>query len=86
LEPALEILVNTGYTDVVTPTDGGTYNRTYRQSGDYVPFLSQAPLTPAEWLQVPGDVLRALVVGFQDAFPILRFGQTAPMEAKVMTR
>lgn len=79
LEPALEILVNTGYIDVVTPADGGTYTRTYRQSGDYVPFLSQAPLTPAEWLQVPGDVLRALVVGFQDAFPILRFGQTAPM-------
>ena len=79
LQPALEILVNTGYTDVVTPTDGGTYTRTYRQSGDYVPFLSQAPLTPAEWLQVPGDVLRALVVGFQDSFPILRFGQTAPM-------
>lgn len=79
LEPALDILVNTGYTDVVTPTDGGTYNRTYRQSGDYVPFLSQAPLNPAEWLQVPGDVLRALVVGFQDAFPILRFGQTTPM-------
>ena len=79
VEPALEILVNTGYTDVVTPTDGGTYTRTYRQSGDYVPFLSQAALTPAEWLQVPGDVLRALVVGFQDAFPILRFGQTAPM-------
>ncbi len=79
LEPALEILVNTGYTDVITPTDGGTYTRTYRQSGDYVPFLSQAPLTPAEWLQVPGDVLRALVVGFQDAFPVLRFGQTAPM-------
>ena len=79
MEPALEILVNTGYTDVVTPTDGGTYTRTYRQSGDYVSFLSQAALTPAEWLQVPGDVLRALVVGFQDAFPILRFGQTAPM-------
>jgi hypothetical protein len=68
LEPALEILVNTGYTDVVTPTDGGTYNRTYRQSGDYVPFLSQAPLTPAEWLQVPGDVARALFTGFGDVF------------------
>lgn len=67
-EPALEILVNTGYTDVVTPTDGGTYNRTYRQSGDYVPFLSQAPLTPAEWLQVPGDVVRALFTGFGDVF------------------
>lgn len=79
LQPALEILVNTGYTDVQTPTEGGTYNRTFNQSGDYVPFLSQAPLTPAEWRQVPGDVLRALVVGFQDAFPILRFGRTAPV-------
>lgn len=79
LQPALEILVNTGYTDVRTPSEGGTYNRTFNQSGDYVPFLSQAPLTPQEWLQVPGDVARALVVGFQDAFPVLRFGRTAPV-------
>ncbi|MGV0993914.1 MAG: hypothetical protein ACOYBX_04410 [Mycobacterium sp.] len=79
LQPALSILVNTGYTDVQTPAEGGTYNRTYDQSGDYVTFLSQAPLTGAQWLQVPGDVVRALVVGFQDAFPILRFGQTAPV-------
>lgn len=79
LQPALEILVNTGYTDVQTPAQGGTYNRTFEQAADYVPFLSQAVLTPAEWLQVPGDVVRALIVGFQDAFPILRFGQTAPV-------
>ena len=79
LEPALSILVNTGYTDIQTPTDGGTYNRTYDQSGTYVPYLSQAPLTAAEWREVPGDVVRALVVGFQDAFPILRFGQPAPV-------
>ena len=78
LQPALSILVNTGYTDVQTPTQGGTYNRTYDQSADYVTFLSQAPLTGAEWVQVPGDVVRALVVGFKDAFPILRLGQTAP--------
>lgn len=79
LQPALSILVNTGYTDVQTPTEGGLYTRSYDQSGTLVPYLSQAPLTPAEWLQVPGDVARALVVGFQDAFPILRFGQPAPV-------
>ena len=78
LQPALQILVNTGYTDVQTPTDGGTYNRTYKSSGDAVPFLSQAVLSPDEWLRVPGDVLCALVVGFQDSFPVLRLGQTAP--------
>lgn len=79
LQPALSILVNTGYTDVQTPTDGGTYTRTYDLSGEYVPYLSQAPLTADEWRQVPGDVVRALVVGFQDAFPILRFGAPAPV-------
>ncbi|BBY58681.1 hypothetical protein MSAR_18170 [Mycolicibacterium sarraceniae] len=79
LQPALTILVNTGYTDVKTPTDGGTYNRTFDQSGDSVTFLSQATLTPAEWARVPGDVVRALIVGFQDSFPLLRFGKTAPV-------
>lgn len=79
LQPALSILVNTGYTDVQTPTEGGTYTRTFDQSGRLVEFLSEKPLTPAEWKQVPGDVTRALVVGFQDAFPILRFGKTAPV-------
>lgn len=66
LQPALTILVNTGYTDVQTPSEGGTYNRTYDQSGVYTPFLSQAPLTPQEWLQVPGDVVKALIGGFTD--------------------
>jgi hypothetical protein len=78
LQPALTILVNTGYTDVLTPAQGGTYNRTFDQSGDYVTYLSESPLTWDEWTQVPGDVLRALVVGFQNSFPLLRFGQTAP--------
>lgn len=64
LQPAAEILVNVGYTDVVTPSEGGTYNRTYDQSGVYTPYLSVNPLTPAEWSQVPGDVARALVNGF----------------------
>ena len=79
LQPALSILVNTGYTDVRTPTEGGTYTRSYDQSGTVVPYLSQPPLTFAEWTQVPGDVVRALVVGFQDSFPLLRFGRTAPV-------
>ena len=66
LQPALEILVNTGYTDVQTPSEGGTYNRTYDQSSQYVPFLSQATLTPQEWAAVPGDVVKALFDGFRD--------------------
>jgi PE-PPE domain len=66
LQPALTILVNTGYTDVQTPSEGGTYNRTYDQSGQYIPFLSQATLTPQEWAAVPGDVVKALITGFKD--------------------
>jgi len=78
LQPALTIAVNTGYTDVQTPTEGGLYNRTFDQAAESVPLLSQAPLTRDEWKQVPGDMARALVVGFQDTFPVLRFGKTAP--------
>lgn len=66
LQPALSILVNIGYTDVQTPSEGGTYNRTYDQSSQYVPFLSRATLTPQEWAAVPGDVVKALVDGFRD--------------------
>ncbi|TDO10325.1 PE-PPE domain-containing protein [Mycobacterium sp. BK086] len=66
LQPALSILVNIGYTDVQTPSEGGTYNRTYDQSGQYVPFLSQATLTPQEWAAVPRDVVKALFTGFRD--------------------
>lgn len=78
LQPALSILVNTGYTDVVLPGQGGTYNRTFNDQGTYTQFMTKAVLTPKQWLQVPGDVVRALVVGFQDQFPILRFGRPAP--------
>lgn len=66
LQPALSILVNIGYTDVQTPSEGGTYNRTYDQSSQYIPFLSQATLTPQEWAAVPGDVAKALFTGFRD--------------------
>lgn len=79
LQPALSIAVNTAYTDVQTPVEGGTYNRTFDQAAQYVPFLSQKPLNFSEWVQVPGDMARALVVGFQNAFPVLRFGKTAPI-------
>lgn len=65
LQPALEILVNIGYDDVVTPTDGGTYNRTFLTGGTYTPFGSVEPLTPEEKAAVPGDVWAALVAGVQ---------------------
>lgn len=79
LEPALKILVNVGYSDVVTPSEGGTYNRTFTTSSTPESFLSVNPLTPQEWAEVPGDVFRALIAGFQESFPILRFGQPAPV-------
>ena len=60
LQPAFEIMVNTGYTDVQTPSEGGTYNRTYDLSAVNTPFRSEAPLTLQESLAVPGDVLQAL--------------------------
>ncbi|WP_162462623.1 PE-PPE domain-containing protein [Mycolicibacterium sp. CBMA 234] len=78
LQPALSILVNTGYTDVVLPGQGGIYNRAYNDQGTYTQFMTKRILTPQQWLQVPGDVVRALIVGFQDQFPILRFGRPAP--------
>ena len=78
LQPAFTILVNTGYSDVVTPDDIAAdptladtyqpYDRTFLTSATPEPFLSVNPLTPAEWLQVPGDVVRALFTGFGDVF------------------
>jgi len=79
LQPAAEILVNVGYTDVQTPSEGGTYNRTYDQSDVYTPYLSVAPLTPAEWAQVPGDVIKALISGVSD---VLRPGGAAAQPAQ----
>ena len=60
LQPAFEIMVNTGYTDVQTPSEGGTYNRTYDKSAVPTPLWTEAPLTLQESLAVPGDVLQAL--------------------------
>ena len=78
LQPAFTILVNPGYSDVVTPADIAAdptladtyqpYDRTFLTSATPEPFLSVNPLTPAEWLQVPGDVVRALFTGFGDVF------------------
>lgn len=66
LQPALTILVNIAYPDVVTPTDGGTYNRTFLTGGTPTPFGSVQPLTPEEKKAVPGDVWNALVTGVKD--------------------
>ena len=66
LEPASKILVNIGYPDVVTPTDGGTYNRTFLTGGTPTKFGSVSPLTPEEKKAVPGDVWNAFVGGVQD--------------------
>lgn len=78
LQPAFTILINTGYSDVVTPDDivadptladtYQPYDRTFLTSATPEPFLSVNPLTPAEWVQVPGDVVRALFTGFGDVF------------------
>lgn len=63
VEPAATIVVNVGYTDVQTPSRGGTYNRTLDQMHVPTPFMSRSPLTPREWARVPGDVVKALVDG-----------------------
>lgn len=65
LQPALQILVNIAYPDVVTPSEGGTYNRTFLTGGTTTPFGSVQPLTPEEKKAVPGDVWNALVAGVQ---------------------
>jgi hypothetical protein len=81
-------LVNTGYSDVITPNNLDTcavkcntadaqtfadlgytaYDRSFLTPSVSEPFLSVNPLTPAEWAQVPGDVVRALYTGFKDVF------------------
>jgi len=78
LQPAAKILVNIGYSDVVTPAEIAAdptlaetyqpYDRTFLTSATTEPFLSVNPLTPAEWLQVPGDVVKALIGGFVSVF------------------
>jgi hypothetical protein len=69
LEPALEILVNIAYDDVVVNRDPdtgvATYTRTFTKSATPTPFGSVDPLTPEERAAVPGDVFAALIGGIQ---------------------
>jgi len=85
LEPALRILVNIGYTDVQTPTEGGTYNRTFDQSATNTPWLSVNPLTPEEWAKVPGDVFHALIDGIVNEIHTLFGGEPSTEEPDTET-
>ena len=58
------------------------YDRSFLTSGDYIPFLSQAPADPAEWVQVPGDVVKALIGGVTDEIKKI-FGVTPPPVSSV---
>lgn len=94
LQPALKILVNIGYSDVITPTDiannpdliaqgfcglgGVCYDRAFSQTGTPTPFGSVSTLTPQEWLQVPGDILGALVTGITQQLSKPFFGIIEP--------
>ena len=95
LQPALKILVNIGYSDVVTPTDVATnpdlldkgycalggvcYDRTFAQSTSVNnTFSLMGNLTPQEMLQVPGDVLNALVTGITQQLAKPFFGIIEP--------
>jgi hypothetical protein len=64
LAPALTSLANLGYTDVVRNPDG-TYTRTLDEAGVPTPFMS---FPDVNWGLVPGDVINALVKGFQKEF------------------
>jgi hypothetical protein len=78
LTPVTKILVNIGYTDVVTPEDIANdpeqygnyqpYDRTFQDAngtdGAPMTWLSQNPLTPSEWAAVPQDIVGALIDGF----------------------
>jgi hypothetical protein len=84
-QPALTILVNIGYSDVQTPSEGGTYNRMLDQMHVRKPFMSTSPLTAQEWARVPVDVLNALAQGNHDAFGGSAAGPSAPATAAVDT-
>ena len=85
VEPALKILVNIAYPDVVTPSEGGTYNRTFLTSGTPTPFGSVDPLTPEEREAVPGDVLDALVGGVEDQLAKPFWGILVPANPQELT-
>ncbi|MGV0835603.1 hypothetical protein [Mycolicibacterium thermoresistibile] len=67
VEPALKILTDLGYTNVVQNPDG-SYDRNFE--GDFgserAPFLSFPE--EVDWGQVPGDVFQALIQGFSESF------------------
>jgi len=75
LEPALKILVNIAYDDVVA---GGAYDRTFLKSATPTPFGSVDPLTPEERMAVPGDVWNALIDGFREQLSKPFFGIIVP--------
>jgi hypothetical protein len=85
IEPALKILVNIAYPDVVTPSEGGTYNRTFLTSGTPTPFNSVDPLTPEERKAVPGDVWDALVGGVKAQLAKPFFGFVVPANPQAAT-
>lgn len=62
LEPALQILVNLGYSDVVRNPDG-SYTRSLDQFGEHLLFGTPT-LTREQLALVPGDVIAALGRGF----------------------
>jgi hypothetical protein len=64
LTPALELLTNIAYTDVVRNADG-TYSRTLDKFHEAALFGTQ-PLTRAQQALVPGDLIAALGAGFGD--------------------
>lgn len=66
VEPALKILTDLGYTNVVRNSDG-TYERDFSDNfgSEHAPFMT---LPDVDWGQVPGDVTRALIQGFTEAF------------------
>lgn len=95
LQPALTILVNIGYPDVVTPTDLVTnpdlaalgyraYDRTFAQTP--ITFGSVRPLTPRERLRIPGDVLNALATGLVTQVRKPFFGIVVPNTAAAASR
>ncbi|WP_280832415.1 PE-PPE domain-containing protein [Mycolicibacterium frederiksbergense] len=64
LEPALRMMVNLGYTDVVRNPDG-TYTRTLDKFGEPTLFGTRT-LTREQAALVPGDLIAALGAGFGD--------------------
>jgi hypothetical protein len=67
LEPALTSLVNLGYTDVKRTVVNGVpqYDRTFDQADVITPFGTMP--SNVDWGQVPGDIVRQLGAGIEQA-------------------